>query len=290
MGFFDTIGRGWKMSKLSMAVVKKDPELMVYVFLSGLMSLGAMIAMSIPEYMEMSWTRGSDGNFSPAYMGFLFGGYMAISIVVVFWNSAIVANSHIRLNGGDPKFSDGFSVAFKRIHLIIIWGLIAGTVGLILKMLKEAARDSKGGAQVLVMILQVIGATIWWMMTFFMIPHMIIEGKGIKESMVLSKQMFFKQWGENVTAGMGIGLITALFAFLIIIVSVGLMSVLGTLWWVGAALGGICFVVLIMWSSAAEQVAIAALYIYAKTGQMPSLYKDMGMNQFELPSKATPQA
>ena len=25
MGFFATIGRGWEMSKLSMAVVKKDP-------------------------------------------------------------------------------------------------------------------------------------------------------------------------------------------------------------------------------------------------------------------------
>ena len=28
MGFFATIGRGWEMSKLSMSVVKKDPELM----------------------------------------------------------------------------------------------------------------------------------------------------------------------------------------------------------------------------------------------------------------------
>ena len=50
MGFFDTIGRGWKMSKLSMAVVKKDPELMVYVFLSGVMALSAMVAMGLPEF------------------------------------------------------------------------------------------------------------------------------------------------------------------------------------------------------------------------------------------------
>ena len=39
MGFFATVGRGWEMSKLSMGVVKKDPELMVYMILAGLMSL-----------------------------------------------------------------------------------------------------------------------------------------------------------------------------------------------------------------------------------------------------------
>ena len=40
MGFFAAIGRGWEMSKLSMSVVKKDPELLVYMIISGVMSLG----------------------------------------------------------------------------------------------------------------------------------------------------------------------------------------------------------------------------------------------------------
>ena len=39
MGFFSTVGRGWEMSKLSMSVVKKDPELLVYMILAGGMSL-----------------------------------------------------------------------------------------------------------------------------------------------------------------------------------------------------------------------------------------------------------
>ena len=124
MGFFDTISRGWKMSKLSMAVVRKDGELMVYMLLCGVLSIGAMAAMSIPQYLEQSWTQTSDGAMSPAYMAFVFAGYMSISIIVTFWNSAIIANSHIRLTGGDPSFGDGFSAAAKRIHIIIIWGKV----------------------------------------------------------------------------------------------------------------------------------------------------------------------
>ncbi len=286
MGFFDTISRGWKMSKLSMSVVKKDPELIVYVLLSGLMTMAVMVGMVIPEIMNMSWAETDDGQMSPAYMVFTFAGYMLVSIVVVFWNSAIVANSHIRLNGGDPKFTDGFGVAAKKIHIIIVWGIIAGTVGLLLKMLKQAAQKQEGGAAVLAMILQAIGAAVWWMMTFFIIPHMVIEGKGIGQSLKSSKEMFFKQWGENVTAGLGIGLITFLFAIPIIIVSVIMIVALGPMWWVGVIIGGVLMAILIMWSSAAEQVAISALYIYAKTGSMPSYYQEQGMANFNLPASA----
>ena len=53
MGFFATIGRGWQMSKLSMGVVKKDPELMVYMILAGLMSLACLVGMSLPQFLEI---------------------------------------------------------------------------------------------------------------------------------------------------------------------------------------------------------------------------------------------
>jgi hypothetical protein len=282
MGFFATIGRGWKMSKLSMSVVKKDPELLVYMIICGFLSLVAMIGISMPQYLGQSWATDSEGNMTPAYMGFVFLGYMAISIIVTFWNSAIVANSHIRLTGGDPKFMDGVSVAMSKIHIIIIWGIIAGTVGLLLKMLNQAARDQKGGAAIFAMILTAIGAAIWWMMTFFMIPHMIIEGKGLGESLKSSKAMFYKSWGENITSGMGIGLITGFFVIVIAVLTFGMMIVLGPLWFVGLIIGALGISLAIAWGNAAEQVAVTALYLYSKNGEMPQIYQDLGMKQFHM--------
>ena len=127
MGFFATIGRGWEMSKLSMAVVKKDPELLVYMIIAGVMSLACLIGMSIPQFLEMEWAVNPDGSFTGAYLVFTFVAYMVLSIIVVFWNCAIIANANIRLTGGDPKFADGVSAAVKRLPLIIMWGIIAGT-------------------------------------------------------------------------------------------------------------------------------------------------------------------
>ena len=285
MGFFATIGCGWKMSKLSMSVVKKDPELMVYMFISGFLSLIAMIGMSVPQYLGQTWAVDAEGLMTPMYMGFVFLGYMIISIVVTFWNSAIVANSHIRLTGGDPKFMDGVSAAISKLHIIILWGIIAGTVGLLLKILNQAARDQKGAAAIVAIILTAIGAAVWWMMTFFMIPHMIIEGKGIGDSLKSSKKIFLKTWGENITSGLGIGFIGFFFMALIAIVTITIMTVLGPLWYVGLAFGVIGIAITLAWMNAAEQVAVTALYLYSKNGVMPQIYQDLGMKEFDM---ATP--
>ena len=284
MGFFATIGRGWKMSKLSMSVVKKDPELIIYMFICGFLSLLTMIGMSIPQYLEQAWAVDAEGQMTGAYMGFVFVGYMTISIVVTFWNSAIVANSHIRLTGGDPKFMDGVSAAMSKIHIIILWGIIAGTVGLLLKVLNQAAREQKGGAAVFAMILSAIGAAIWWMMTFFMIPHMIIEGKGLGESLKSSKQMFFKSWGENITSGLGIGIIGFFFIAVIAIITFGMVVALGPFWYIGIAIGALGIATALAWMNAAEQVAVTALYLYSKNGEMPEIYRELGMNQFHMGS------
>ena len=176
MGFFATIGRGWEMSKLSMAVVRKDPELLVYMIIAGVMSLACLIGMSIPQFLEMSWAVNPDGTFTGAYLGFTFAAYMVLSIVVVFWNCAIIANANIRLTGGDPKFADGVNAALKRLPIIIVWGIIAGTVGLLLKALEGAARSSDNdAARALAMVIHLVGGFAWWVMTFFMIPHMILN-------------------------------------------------------------------------------------------------------------------
>ncbi len=272
------------MSKLSMSVVKKDPELMVYMFISGFLSLLAMIGMSVPQYLEQAWAVDAEGQMTPMYMGFVFLGYMTISIVVTFWNSAIVANSHIRLTGGDPKFMDGVSAAMSKLHIIILWGLIAGTVGLLLKILNQAARDQKGGGAILAIILAFIGAAVWWMMTFFMIPHMIIEGQGLGESLESSKKMFRNSWGENITSGLGIGLIGFFFMAVVALVTIGIMIVLGPLWFVGLAFGVIGIAVTLAWMNAAEQVAVTALYLYSKNGEMPQIYQDLGMKKFDMAS------
>ena len=76
--------------------------------------------------------------------------------------------------------------------------------------------------------------------------------------------------------------VAASVALLIVIVSAGMMATLGELWWIGLIFGGLGIAIVIMWISAAEQVAVAALYLYSKTGEMPKLYQEMGMTTYQM--------
>jgi len=62
VGFFDTIGRGWKLSKLSFSVVKADPELLLYTFISALMVFATIGAAAYPAY-EADTTVNPDGKY-----------------------------------------------------------------------------------------------------------------------------------------------------------------------------------------------------------------------------------
>ena len=278
MGFFATIGRGWEMSKLSMSVVRKDPELMVYMVFAGVMSLACLIGMSMPQLLVMDWAVNADGSFTPAYLMFSFVGYMVLSIVVVFWNCAIIANANIRLTGGDPKFADGVNAALKRLPIIIVWGIIAGTVGLLLKFLEGVARSSDHpAAAALATVIHIIGGLAWWVMTFFMIPHLILENKSIGDALKASKTTFFDTWGENIVSGLGIGAIAFLFGIPIVALTIGMTIVAGPF---GLLVGAVLIGLLIAWANAAEQVAVVALFRYAKDKKMPQIYQDQGMTVY----------
>ena len=291
MGFFAAIGRGWKLSKLSFSVVKADPEILVYVLLMGVMSLATLSAMNAPFILQMDWAvmLGIDATtneevvvgLTNAGMAWYFSFYMLLSIIVVFWNSAIVANSHMRLSGGDPTFVYGVSKAFSKIHLIVIWGMISGTVGLVLKLIRNTnAREVKNpGLQILFMILTWMFEVAWWIMTFFMIPLMVIEGRSIRDSMREGKEMMMKTFGTNIASGLGIEFIG--FCFIILSALIGFVIGMGIGVLPGIIVGVLGVALTLMWVTAANTVSISALYVFAKTGEMPQIYKNNGMNSFQ---------
>ena len=285
MGFFDTIRRGWTLSKLSFSVVKADPELLLYTFLSAMMVFVTIAAAAYPGYeaeiKEGSHWAMTDPVINPetgeeerqttsSYMAWIFLTYMIGSIIVVFWNSAIIASAHERLTGGDPTIMTGIKVAFSRIHIIILWGFIAGTVGLLLRIARDAAnKNSKGPIKIAAMVVLWLVEIAWWIYTFFIIPMIVLEKKGIREGLRDSRSLFGKTWGENVTSGLGIG-------FISLVGIVFSLAVAGLIFFTISPMVGIIVAValigiIVLWTNTAEVVVVAALYEFSKTGKMPDL-------------------
>jgi hypothetical protein len=315
MGFFDTIGRGWTLSKLSFSVVKADPELLLYTFLSAMMVFITIIAAAYPGYEaeqsnESHWAmtevidpetdepkmvmNEETGKLEPVgreptgeYMAWIFLTYMVGAIIVVFWNSAIIVSAHERLTGGDPTIMTGIKAAFSRIHIIILWGIIAGTVGLLLRIARDAISSNKKAhpaLKILAVIMLWMVEIAWWMYTFFIIPMIVLEKKGIGDGLRGGRALFGKTWGENVTSGLGIGLIS-------LVGIVFSLAVAGLIFFTISPIVGIIVAValigiIVLWTNTAEVVVVAALYEFAKTGKMPDLNGNGSKFEEALPWKS----
>ena len=300
MGFFATISRGWQLSKLSFSVIEADPELLLYTFLSAIMVFATIGAASYPAY-EADQTEGSHwamtdegidsetGESSEPtnqYMAWIFLTYMVGSIVVVFWNSAIIVSAHERLTGGDPSIMTGIRAAFSRIHIIVLWGIITGTVGLLLRIARDAISNNQKAhpaVKIFAYIILMLVEVAWWIYTFFIIPMIVLEKKGIREGLRDGRSLFGKTWGENVSSGLGIGFLTLIGIVFSIIIGLLVMSFSST--------AGIIIMITmigftILLCNTAEVVVVAALYEYAKTGKMPNLNGNGSKFEEALPWKS----
>ncbi len=236
--------------------------MMLFPIISGIVTILLFISFIIPIFFISGISTGT-GNF---YYFILFIYYILSYFIVIFFNTGLITCANIRLNGGDPTFSDGFNNAKKHIGKIFAWALISATVGLILRMIAD--RSETIGK----IVIAIIGMA-WSLITFFVVPVMVFENIGVMESIKKSGYLFKKTWGENVIGqfSMGliffilgiIGLIPLVLSFLagspVIIISA---VVLVIIYWV----------VLGIISSSLDGIFVTALYNYANTGKIPSVY------------------
>ncbi|MDP6661330.1 MAG: DUF6159 family protein [Candidatus Thalassarchaeaceae archaeon] len=288
VGFFERIGRGWKMTKLGMAVVRADPELMVYTLLSAVFSLvaiGAAISGSIGleaiTESDSAATGEEDGLVTAGHMAIWFVFYLVVSVITVFWNAAIIASAYERLTAGtNPSFSYGIGQAMKCLPQILVWGIIAGTVGLFLQILEGISKDSGAPAPLRLVagIASFILGIAWWIVTFFIIPMIVLERAGVIEGMNESPRLFKKTWGEDIASHIGTGVLMSLVILLLFVIFLPLMM-LGE---VGAVIGGVSLVLglflTVLFFSTVEAVNRASLFYYAKTGQSPPMAQKHGLS------------
>ena len=275
------------MAKLGIAVVRADPELMVYTLLSALFSLvaiGAAISGSVglDAIATDSECVGEDcgSALAFAHMAIWFLFYMIVSIITVFWNAAIIASAYERLSSGtNPSFSYGIGQAIRCLPQILVWGVIAGTVGLFIQILEALAHndDSPLPLRIVAGLASFIIGIAWWIVTFFMIPMIVLERAGVLDSMGRSTDLFKRTWGEDVTSHIGTGLLMFLTILVVTGISVPLMYLGDFEIILGIVILAVGLLFTVLFFSTVESVNRASLFYYAKTGEAPPMAAKVGI-------------
>ncbi len=126
----------------------------------------------------------------------LFVMYLVLAYVTIFFNAALVSAAHERLTGGDPTLRSALAGAAARAGKILPWAIVSATVSVILRSLEDRA-----GA-VGRIVLALAGAA-WAVITFLVLPIIVIEGLGVGDAIKKSGALFKQTWGENLAAQAG---------------------------------------------------------------------------------------
>lgn len=256
------IGRGWKLAKMSLSIIRKDKEILIFPVLSGLMTI--LILASF--FLGMFFSFGLDGMTNAGnrwYLYVFFAVFYFVSFFIsIFFNVCVIGCATIRMNGGDPTVRDGFRIAMENIGRIAAWALFAATVGLIIRAIQE--RVGFIGK----LIMGAIGVA-WTIVTYFVVPVLIYEKLGPWGSVKRSASILKKTWGEALVGNLGLGVVfflLGILGILPIIVGAVVGGVIGGI--IGLVVAIIYWLVLAVVASAAEAILVAALYRYATTGKV----------------------
>jgi hypothetical protein len=252
---------------MSWRILMEDKKILLFPLMSGLSCLAVAASFVIPLFVTGRWhPPGSAAHPQQmiAYYAFLFLYYYCNYFAIVFFNSALVSYIVMRMNGDNPSIGDGFRAALARWPLIAGWALIAATVGFLLKIIED--RSERVG-QIVAMILG--GA--WAMVTFLVIPVLVVEQKNpfsaLKESTSLLKQT----WGERLSMRFSFSAVSLLLMIPAAgIIVLGVMAHSLPILAICIAAVVVYIILLTLVQSALEAIFQTAIYFYARHSQVPA--------------------
>jgi Flp pilus assembly pilin Flp len=182
--------RSWELVKLCWKVLQQDKELVVFPIVSTIGVLLVTASFVIPGFFTGFWQGISENGAGVGLYVLIVLFYLVEYMVIIFFNAALVSAAVIRLKGGDPTLSDGLRGAWSHIGAILGYAALGGMA--------------------------------WNVITFLVIPVLVVEGIGPVEAIKRSAGLLKKTWGEQIIGSAGIGLVFGLLGLAVGVVGVAL--------------------------------------------------------------------
>ena len=162
MGFVDSFKKGWSFMKAAFAMAREDRKLLapsVYqVLLSVLYFIGwvaALVAID-PQWSDGTWT--AVGTLA------VFGSFL----IFYFFCGMTVNMIDVHLKGGKPSLGEGARDAGKNFLAIVFLAMVSAVIDTL-------ARGARNNDSIVGRIIAGIVQSIWTMVSFLLLPAIIIE-------------------------------------------------------------------------------------------------------------------
>ena len=252
----------WEIAKRSWAVLRADKTLAWFPVLSALGSLVVIAALGGLFLAAGIDDTASGTSLQPIGYVLIVVGYLALAMVQTYFLAGLVAGADQRLRGQDSTLKSALEIANSRMHRLLPWAVVTATVTMILQAIEE--RFGIVGT----IVARLVGLA-WNLVTFLVVPILVLEDLGVGDALKRSKDLFKKTWGENVIGQFGLGAIGFLLALPGILL-VGIGVALGTAGLIVLGAVGVAWLLVsAVIVSALSGIYRTALYHYAANGEVP---------------------
>ncbi|MET0917964.1 MAG: DUF6159 family protein, partial [Burkholderiales bacterium] len=193
------IATTWQLMKDSWGVLMRDKELLLFPVASGVATFLVLLTFIVPFIGAAFWGSRAGPSDTVFYV-VLFCYYLCNFFVIVYFNAALVAHVVTRLRGGEPTIGQSLRAVTACIGQIAAWAIVSSTVGVALRWLSERAG-------LLGQIAIAIVGIAWTLVTYFVVPIIVVERKGVFDAIGDSKDLLRETWGQQIVSGLGYGLI-----------------------------------------------------------------------------------
>ena len=214
--------RSWGQSRLltkkSWAVIRENRYLLAFPVIGFLASLIPLAVFWIPA--GLLWLNDQ----TAAGIALVVLGIFANQIVLSIASGGLVAAADSELSGGDSSIGHGIARSLARLIPLIGWALIATVVNIIVGFIR--GNNQNGAVDALRNIAAAGVLAMWSLITFFVVPFIMLDGQGPISAIKKSFALFKEKWGVQIFGGVRIGGVVGLVTILpgILLVILGFVA------------------------------------------------------------------
>lgn len=267
MSVIDRLKAGYALTVRSLRVIRDNRKLMAYPIL--MLAVSALVAPLFlvviiggvsPEAASATFEQDDPGI---AVLAGIFAGWLVFTFISTFFSIALVHASYTAFSGGEPDIGHSLRRALESLGAIVVWSLIAATVGAIMQ---RSDRDSPS--------MTTLFSAAWAALTFFVVPVVALERPSIRGMFSRSAKIFRDRWGESAVGIVGAGVVQVAIALVGAALMAGawfLLEIQMVVPFIAVVTGIVGFLV----STTVNGVIKTALYLYASEEQLPAELEDI---------------
>lgn len=198
--------RGWRLTKASWRLVRRDPTLVPLTLLAiGCCGLALVAPIAILNSLD-----GHGGGHGARVVLVVFGGAYAAVFTLSFFCAAIAHAASSSFEGEPLTMREAIDEARVSLGPIALWALIAAVVTIFFQLL----RASGGAAEPL----SLVASLPWGFSTAYTVPIIALGGVSSSEAISESTAVARRRWVEQLSGGIaifGLGFLAALLGWLV---------------------------------------------------------------------------